>query len=465
MTKLPPGYKIVDSGDPEAPWELVGPGGRTVSISATKKDLREIAVSDVGEQSYMNQAQAMQEASGHVTPSPKPGAPNTTWGVKDYIPDGGVQEETVPVKTVLMKGIYPNIKRPGSGRNRGFQKSPMATIKPRTEVYVRAVRYTDPKGKQTTYYQVSRSADFNFPENIQAKDAQAMLRDVPRPAPTEGGPSTKSPQWSGVTGVPQKRADLEALPDDRIVELWRISGTVLSKAQRTRVISELGRRRLDPETGLRRGAPSPPKSDTGRVVKASGRFEMRQYLDGRYAVVDSINGEVMASTTSTGSAGGKMRSEVKAEERLAAWHFQELLPGGYRSTPQSPKSPSSAVPPSQDQRKAAERRADASGPTIRPTAASSGKQAADPSIAKHSKTKSQDAAQRVREAERLGMEEYPPGSGRLTFKNQPSEPKPKSPQFKRGPVTPKTAPKSPRQLSNDPKQVARRAKRGFPNGH
>lgn len=174
------------------------------------------------------------------------------------------------------------------------------------------------------------------------KAAQAMQ---------EASGHVKSPTAKGgVTGVPQKRADLEALPDDRLMELWQRSGTVLSKAQRTRVVRELGRRRLDPETDLRRGAPSPP-------------------IDSR-PLVDQLADQMPSKATAKRFRANVKQMNDQSPEALRAYAQREMAIGR-RGTTQSSKSPSSTATSSQDQCKVAERRADASGPTIRPTAASS----------------------------------------------------------------------------------------------
>lgn len=39
-------YLVVSSGDPETPWELVAPDGRTVAICQTKAEARSFVVSD-----------------------------------------------------------------------------------------------------------------------------------------------------------------------------------------------------------------------------------------------------------------------------------------------------------------------------------------------------------------------------------------------------------------------------------
>ncbi len=53
-TKLPEGYRIEDSGDPQAPYEVIRPDGGTVTVQKTRKDAIEIAQADVKEQAYLN---------------------------------------------------------------------------------------------------------------------------------------------------------------------------------------------------------------------------------------------------------------------------------------------------------------------------------------------------------------------------------------------------------------------------
>lgn len=249
-------------------------------------------------------------------------------------------------------------------------------------------------------------------------------------------------------------------------------------------------RAMEANRSTRRNAPTPEDE-----MRLDGEYELLKGAkrQGITSVADAMAGVHLQPST----------NRFTADEYLAAakiWRDRAAATSGSAASSYNRKAAayerraasSSGVQPGtlpQDQRKAAEKRADASGSPIRPTAASSGKQAADPSIAAASQTTSQDKKKRspkvgtpvefkVKNENRsmLGTVTRKSSSGGTVYVRDvggqihvldPEQVK-RASKSQTGAalgVTKKTTANTPRKLSIDPKQVARRAKRGFPNGH
>jgi hypothetical protein len=57
------------------------------------------------------------------------------------------------------------------------------------------------------------------------------------------------------------------------------------------------------------------------TVEVAGQFSLVRFEDGRYAVIHTATGEVMADHESTGAKGGKLKVKERAQDRLNMWHY------------------------------------------------------------------------------------------------------------------------------------------------